>query len=168
VNQLAENFEGVRGEVTIITRDRDGKILEVMRSNKIVTLAHELMADWAKGGSLGHLTKLKISTGGHAPDDPTTPLSPSLSDTDLDPEELANAFSHALSAPAYGAGGTDHTRLIWTTVIDESEGNALTGDKIYTEAGLFTSDDILFSRVTFPGRTKNVGISLTCVWQIRF
>lgn len=160
------HYTGMKGEVVIIARNSRGLAIEMRKQNLIVDTARETVAEWAGFGTRGILTTLKLSTGGHAAGDTQTYTPPVASDTDL--EVLADVFSKALGAPAYGLGGTDLKRLVYTVSIALGEGNALVGDKIYTEAGLFNADGIMFSRVTFAGVRKNSGITLTVTWQLRF
>jgi len=91
---------------------------------------------------LPKITHIAFGTGGHAPGDPYTPLSPSPDDTQLENEVLRKTVTVSLPIA---------TTIRYTAEILSSDGIDGT---IITEAGLLDENGTLVARKTFPGKEK--------------
>jgi hypothetical protein len=55
------------------------------------------------------------------------------------------------------------------TTMAGPQGNSLTNDPVvYSEAGLYTANDILFARVNLPSLTKTSSFAFRFSWAVRF
>ena len=128
----------VRGKVTLTVMD-DEKIIEVVEhSNLVVNGGYKLMAGWAAYGTEypDIVSAIAIGEGGNFPGNPTLPLPPSESDTSLN-DEIARKNISVVTNP-------EDNEAEFQTVFLTTEGN---GD--ITEAGLFSTNNDMFARVTF-------------------
>lgn len=122
-----------------------GKVEEVIQGSNIVTnriktqLSHLIVGH---ENTTRYLNKMAWGTGGHASGDPTTPISPSETDTSLEAQILIKNFS-TFEHPS-------STSVRMTSFILEAEANGFT----ITEEALVAADNTLCARRTFPGLPK--------------
>ena len=123
----------------------NGPVEEVISGGNIVTnriktqLAHLLVGHET---TTRYANKMVWGTGGHAVGDPTTPISPSETDTALEAQVLIKNFQTSEFPTA--------TSVRVTAFILEAEANGFT----ITEEGLVAADNTLVARRTFPGLPK--------------
>lgn len=167
---LASRVGPVRGEVKIWVDDGFGNILHHHDPNVVVNGARTSLAHLiAEADGDYQVTTFKVGGRGHVigpPEDYLTPVAPSVNDLGLvDIEPYVKAIDMFVYAPE-GA----ETSVVFTTILQRNEANGedTTGTAIYTEAGLFTSNGLLFARETFPIIVKNNGRRATFEWTIFF
>ncbi|MFA5071309.1 MAG: hypothetical protein WC511_02950 [Candidatus Pacearchaeota archaeon] len=154
-----------------------GSVKCFVEENGVVTLHHEkhnLIVNGARK-ALAHLIgealtayrvdMFKLGTGGHLPGDILTPVSPTITDTDLEEPFFSKALDHG--SDVYNPASPNETSITFTVAIEKYEGNG-TGIVPYTEAGLVTQNGTLFARETFPAIVKNSSRKVTFQWSILF
>lgn len=150
-----EPKQDIIGTVHVVVKE-DGKVVDTWdQSNLVVTQGRveecHIIAD---GDANRVVTYLAVGTGGHAPGDPFTPITPQMSDTALETEEFRKLISsYTFPIP---------TTVEFYTIINETEAN---GHNI-TEAGLFCLNNSLFARITFEVIPKTATRTIEFYWRI--
>lgn len=116
------------------------------------------------------ITKMKFGTDGQSGGDPLVPVAPTVSDTGLNTETLTLDMQDTVNQPDPYWGFEpmgDESSVRFTAIMGTTVGNGA-GTVTYTEAGLFTKDDVMFARETFPSLVKNSSRVITFEWLILF
>jgi hypothetical protein len=147
---------GIKGIVTL-DLVHDGQTIRLVHKNLTVERGYALLGKYMIGSEedVEKLTYIAIGTGGHVPGDPTTPIPPLSSDTQLE-TELGRAQIYLFETP------NTRTIKLRTTI----ENSVAQGD--ITEAGIFTESNVMFARVTFPAVHKAFPWYLIISWEIQF
>lgn len=157
---------GLRGSVKCWIEEDGVKTLHHEKHNLIVNGARKALAHLISQAPASYKIDLfKLGTGGHLPDDILTPVSPTITDTDLEIMAFSKAIDH--SADAYLPTPPAETSIKFTIVVEKYEGNG-SGIVAYTEAGLFCASGDLFARETFPAIVKNSSRRIIFEWSILF
>lgn len=155
-----------RGRVRCFVEENGVKTLAHEKSNLIVNGARKALAHLCGEASVSYrLDSFKLGTGGHAPGDILTPVSPTVTDADLETSFFTKGISHG--SDVYLPTPPDETSIMFTVVVEKFEGNG-TGTVAYTEAGLFCQNGTMFARETFPAIVKNSTRRITFEWSILF
>lgn len=158
MKQLVEQFKGPRGEVLIVGRDRNGRVVLVRRANLIVDRARELMADYF--GTIFSDPIAEIALGDNG-DEFSTPPPPTVGDTALGNE-----------VPTGRKAIGSITRPTTTRTEFEVTYSTVEANDTVNEAGLFAGSvspaSILVARVVFAPFTKTIALTLTITWKITF
>lgn len=164
---VRDGIQKPRGCVKIFIKEDGDEYLAHEDDNLIVKLARPAMAHLiAEADSNYKVVTFKIGTKGHVlgpPEDITTPVAPSVTDTGLID---TSPFSKAISSFSYLPVG-DPTSVQFISVLEKSEANG-SGSVNYTEAGLFMFNGDMYARETFPAIVKNSSRKITFYWQILF
>lgn len=167
--QSIEDTITLRGSVKCYVEENGVTTLLHEKSNLIVNgarkaLAH-LIADISGVQTLYRIDYFKLGTGGHAPGDILTPVSPTITDTALEELAFSKIIDH--NDDTYLPTPPDETSVKFTVVVEKAEGNG-SGTVAYTEAGLFCNNGTMFARETFPAIVKNSTRRITFEWSILF
>jgi hypothetical protein len=121
-----------------------GRILH-KDENVVTTLGRKRVAELLTGVSTDFVTDMALGDGGAPQSDLLTPIVPVLSDTVLAHELIRNPMSSATvnGQTAVFLASFLTASLTPLSFIDPA-------NQVINEAGLFTSDNILFARKTFP------------------
>ncbi len=104
---------------------------------------------------LKHITHIALGTGGHALDDPSTPVPPTADDLALETEIVRKAVSVSM---------VDSMTVRYSISIAKIEQNGT----VFTEAGLFDEGGVMVARQTFSGKTKEADIIMNFDWDEPF
>jgi hypothetical protein len=166
ISRKLRDFFTYRGNVLAIIEENGEKWVAHEKHNLIVNLARPAMA-----GLLAELDTdyvidtFKIGTQGHdlITPDILTPVSPSVTDTDLiDVAPFEKAIDHYNYLPVLSP-----TSVQFVAILEKAEGNG-GGTVTYTEAGLWMNGGNMFCRETFPAIVKNSDRKVTFYWSILF
>lgn len=156
----------LKGSVKCWIEENGIKTLHHEKSNLIVNGARKALAHLiAERPETYRVDYFKLGTGGHAPGDILTPVSPTVTDTGL--EELAYTKSIDHAGDVYLPTPPAETSVKFVVVLEKAEGNG-SGTVAYCEAGLFCNNGTLFARETFPAIVKNSTRRITFEWSILF
>lgn len=162
-----DGIQKPKGRVKIFIEEDGEEYLAHEGDNLIVKLARPAMAKLiAEADSNYKVVTFKIGIKGHdlgPPEDITTPIAPSTTDTDLID---TSPFSKAIASYSY-LPALDPTSVQFVTVLEKAEANG-SGSVNYTEAGLFMFNGEMYARETFPAIVKNSTRKVTFYWQILF
>lgn len=114
------------------------------------------------------VSSISLGTKGHelTTGDILTPVPPLVSDTNL--IDLATVFQKDIGTNfTYQGFNPNDTSVQFQAVLEKAEANG-TGTIAYTEAGLFTTNGLMFARETFPAIVKNANRRITFQWVIQF
>jgi hypothetical protein len=150
---FTEHLRRPKGEVTIYLC-HNGKIVKVVKKNLVVNGAYDIIAGWAAQDFSDYISQIAVGTGGGVSGDPNTPVPPTEYDTSLN-VELARKTITSVSRPSPNV--VEHVVYFSTT---EAVGPL-------TEAGLFTTNNNLFARVTFAVINKS-GMTMIVRWRLTF
>jgi hypothetical protein len=149
----------------VITDHRTGKSRAIFLGENIITdlgrsnMAHILAGDDAANRIV---TEVRFGDGGHTVGDPTTPLAPSASDTDL------NGSTIIVKATSFdfpdGSGGS---KVRFTATVAANEGNG-SGSQAYSEVGLYDQTGRMMTHKTFGLVTKSDAFSIAINYTILF
>lgn len=161
---IKEVTKGPRGHVRITLEEEGNSWLVFNDTNLVVNGGREILSKRAGGVTVGAISQIKVGTLGHTGDilTPATPLVTQTTLVDTNPfikTQEAGSPVFVTANPEYSA------RFIF--VMEKVEGNG-GGTKTYTEAGMFTSDGIMFSVENFPGLIKNNKRRYIFEWVIYF
>jgi hypothetical protein len=101
---------------------------------------------------------IKFGNGGTG-DDVTKPISPELSDTNLNGDIIISKTVKKVLK--------DDNKILYSAIIEKNEANG-DGTEIITEAGLFNLDDEMFARITFPAIIKTPIRQFELQWTLIF
>ena len=164
--QSIEDILTLKGSVKCWIEEDGVKTLHHEKSNLIVNGARKALAHLiAEAAAIYRIDYFKLGTGGHAPGDILTPVSPTITDSNLEELAFTKAIDHLNDI--YLPTPPAETSVKFTVVVEKAEGNG-TGTVAYTEAGLFCSDSTMFARETFPAIVKNSTRRVTFEWSILF
>ena len=164
--QSIEDTLTLKGSVKCWVEEDGVKTLLHEKSNLIVNGARKALAHLiAEVAAIYRIDYFKLGTGGHAPGDILTPVSPTITDTQLEELAFTKAIDHVNDT--YLPTPPAETSVKFTVVVEKAEGNG-SGTVAYTEAGLFCSDGTMFARETFPAIVKNSTRRVTFEWSILF
>lgn len=154
----------VRGNVKITVQDDvRGEFVHFDAHNIIVYGARKVMSHLlAEAPNANVINKLQLGTGGHGVDI-LTPVAPSRSDITLEEPIVSVQPPSGVVFQPVG----DENEVKFAFVLGKEAGNG-TGAVAYTEAGLFTSANVMFARETFPALIKNSTRQITFEWTIVF
>lgn len=111
------------------------------------------------------IVTMGFGTGGHLIDDVNTPVPPAFNDTALEAQYFQKSIGNNFSL---NPSGID-TTVTFEVTLFEPEANGPGGGAIsITEAGLFTSDSLLFARETFVPVIKAQSRRVSFTWSIIF
>lgn len=132
------------------------KDIVVCADNLIVDAGMEIIARWGIPGVTDDERPgyIALGTGGHAAGDSSVPLPPTPSDSSLETEVARRTIDTYDTAS--GA-------LVMVCTFDN---DVAVGD--LTEAGLFTADGRMLSRVTFAGVAKTSSLYAMVTWSYAF
>ena len=187
-----QDFINVRGALTILVDDvTTGKNwIHYSDNNTIVLIAKRNVTRMIGNDNptLRYIAKMRFTAQGHNPLDITQALSTyetwqTMGKPDNIPPETPVYVSFGVND--YKAVDTvtftDNTvinssTVTFTTIIDTLDGNGGSGSQIYSQAGLFTSDESLsdggipnsglFAVKNFPVLVKNSNLRFTFNWSI--
>ncbi|QJT70949.1 hypothetical protein GR7B_00151 [Vibrio phage vB_VcorM_GR7B] len=164
-----KNFIELRGSVECIVEENGIEWVAHHKPNLIVKLGAKALAHLlAEGDATYAISKFRIGTQGHNGTDITSPVAPTVDDTDLN--DTTNFFEKNFVKPddlTY-LPSTDETQIQFTLVVEKTEGNPGSGSRAYTEAGLYSANGNLFARETFPAVVKTDQRKITFRWTILF
>lgn len=157
----------LKGSVKCWVEEEDGiKTLHHEKHNLIVNGARKALAHLiAERPEIYRIDYFKLGTGGHVPGDILTPVSPTITDTGLEELAFTKAIDHLNDV--YLPTPPAETSVKFVVVVEKAEGNG-SGTVAYCEAGLFTNNNTLFARETFPAIVKNSTRRITFEWSILF
>ena len=141
------------GEVTF-QFCRNGVVVEAKHINLVVDKAYDVVSDWAAQDFSEIVSQIAVGDGGNVPGDPQTPIRPTEDDIALVSELDRKNISAVTKL------GANITEYVATFLPGEGTGTL-------TEAGLFTSSNNLFARVTFGAIGKG-SMTLIVRWKITF
>jgi len=148
------------------------------KSNLIVNSGREvlvrLLKGHAQGGNTFHIDAIKLGTQGHAGSNRDTPLNPTGTETALRDTTAANIFTKAIESgdSTFMPNTAPHNQIDFNITIGTDEGNAGSGARHYTEAGLFCNNTTnptnptLFAYQTFESVVKTSLRRLNFTWSI--
>jgi hypothetical protein len=165
--QSIEDTLTLKGSVKCWIEEDGVKTLHHEKSNLIVNGARKALAHLiSDANSIYKIDYFKLGTGGHAPGDILTPVSPTITDTDLEEPAFSKAIDHGNDT--YLPTPPAETSVKFTVVVEKAEGNG-SGTVAYCEAALFCNDNAtMFARETFPAIVKNSTRRITFEWSILF
>jgi len=133
-------------------------ITTVQGDNLILDRSRTLMSNLYIGDNVTtrYINRMSFGTGGHAPGDTTTPVTPAVGDSQLESQVLIKN----LSTSNYPST----TSVTIIAFILENEGNGFT----ITESGLVAVDNTLAARRTFAGQAKTDEFVFEFQWTIQF
>jgi len=150
------------------------------KSNLIVNSGREVLVRLLKGhaenNATYHIDCIKLGTRGHTGNDVNDPLDPTATDTAL-LDTTSSLFTKAIASgdSNFIPNTPPHNQIDFNIVLGTGEGNAGSGARVYTEAGLFCnytnftgspSNHILFARQTFESVVKTGLRRLNFTWSI--
>src|SRR5262245_21787000 len=158
----------MRGAVTVILTDRDGRTVEaVRRHNRIVRAGRQLVAQLFAGVTAGtppaKVTHMAVGTGAADPADDQTALV-----AERAPRKAITDVQYTDFDERQTAGPVRRVRVSMRSVFDFGEAN---GAEPLREAGILTGDapgGVMYNRVVFPAVTKTNAFQLTLLWEITF
>jgi hypothetical protein len=112
--------------------------------NIVTTLGREKVAALLTGESTAFVTHMAIGDGGAPQDDLLTPIVPVLSNS-----ALVNELDRSPVTPVRVGQVLTFTSTFLTASLGDPD-FIDPANKVYNEAGLFTADNVLFARKTFP------------------
>jgi hypothetical protein len=156
----------LKGNVKCWIEEEGVVTLHHEKSNLIVNGARKALAHLiAEANAIYRIDTFKLGTGGHLPGDILTPVSPTITDTDLEELQFTKAIDHLQDT--YLPTPPAETSVKFTVVVEKAEGNG-SGTVAYTEAGLYCQNGTLFARETFPAIVKNSTRRVVFEWSILF
>jgi hypothetical protein len=159
INERYKTYK-LHGNISIKIVGEDEVVFE--KENLIVNSARTILSYAIAEGGM-NIVNLKLGRNGHI-SDPLSPIPPQITDTSL----IDTApFTKPVTTYIYLPDITNATSVAFSFVIEKPEGNG-TGVVEYTEAGLFTSNGKMFSRVTFPSLAKDSTRKIIIDWTINF
>jgi len=141
------------GEVTFQFCHK-GRVVETLKANTVVNQAYDIVARWAAQDFSQEVSYVAVGDGGNVPGDPLTPVQPTETDIGLNNEIDSKPISSVIQPTS------NSVEYVTSFLPAEGVGQL-------TEAGLFTSDNKLFARVTFGVITKGA-LTLVVRWKITF
>ncbi|QJT71166.1 hypothetical protein GR11A_00129 [Vibrio phage vB_VcorM_GR11A] len=169
LSEEIKNYIQLRGSVECIIEENGVEEVVHHNPNIIVTLGAKALAHLLGEGDVNYkMASFQLGTQGHSGSDITSPVAPTAADTAL--ADTANTFSKNFNIPAditYLPAGTE-TRVQFNLAVEKTEGNAGTGSRAYTEAGLFLANGTMFARETFPAVVKTDQRRIVFRWTILF
>jgi hypothetical protein len=207
-NKKSSSKRRPQGEVHVFEIDENGKRKLVQKSNLVVYNGREILAQMlvrqknildtvhSDSNSYNHfLCWFGLGSGGVLPADPLDPVSPTLSDTDLNSHVMisgsdsSNADYHLSTEPGYPSTGyykhpfdqleferdplnDDKWLTLKVTVtigVDDANGSQISEAGLFTaasNAGGYSGDFYLFARVSFSTIVKTSDRRLVFVWYL--
>lgn len=167
IQSMSDNYNPLKGSVKCWIEEEDGtRILHHEKHNLIVNGARKALAHLIGEAAVAYrVDSFKLGTGGHAPGDILTPVSPTVTDTALETLAFTKAIDHG--DDSYLPTPPAETSIKFTVVVEKAEGNG-SGTVAYCEAGLFCQNETMFARETFPAIVKNSTRRVTFEWSILF
>lgn len=149
---------GLRGHVRVFS----GECLVFDGPNVITNVGREaaLAVMLASSRTQPLLGTLRLGSGGHEVDDPTTPVEPLPTVTAL--EDMTGP---TLSDPDISTDPSG-TKIVFNFILAKNQGNGNTGKTYFTEAGLYDSFGNIFAYETFPAAQKDATKVLRLEWSI--
>ncbi len=144
---------GIKGRLTILLRNKDGKVVEERRVNNIITNAGKnLVANYFTGG-IQAVPELYIAVGNK--------------DTKADPTDIVlGDFLEEAEANTEVDEGTATVTATLPAKGGEGENQEL------REAGILIhvqgQEPVLYNRVTFPVVNKSGNMEMTLTWEVIF
>lgn len=136
----------------VMTLVDNGVVVNTFVHNLVVDGAYQLMTDWASQDFSESISQIALGTGGNVPGDPSTPIPPVEDDSDL----VAEVGRKAIATISKTSPNT--VEYVTTFLSGEGSGQL-------TEAGLFSSNNRLFARVTFSLIAKST-MTLIVRWIV--
>lgn len=153
----------VVGEVIIQVIEND--TITIAKPNLIVAKARHILSHLLGSGDSDYaISRLVLGGGGCNPNDMFVPIPPTVNDIGL--YDLVT-FSKPAAGITFKPTPENSNSVLFTFIVNKEEGNG-TGTAIYNELGLFTTNNHMFSRVTFPSISKTNQIKLIITWEIKF
>lgn len=149
---------GLRGDLLIKKVFPDGKETVVVDKKNMIMLQSKiklLSMTYATAGLWDPISSLRIGDGGSL--DPLGLFPKAIN------QSLTSLFHETLSLPTSYQRNDSIPSVTFITDLDQGSGN---GQKI-TEAGLFTSQGLMFNIKTFPGIDKTSEFSIHFEWTIK-
>lgn len=149
----------------VITDLRTGKERTVFLGENVITdLGRANMAHLLAGDDSANriVSQVRFGDGGHDPQNPTQPLAPSATDTDLFGTTIitkATSFDYP--------DGESGTKVRFTATVASNEGNGA-GSQAYSEVGLYDPTGRMMTHKTFGLVTKSEAFSITLNYTILF
>lgn len=149
------------GDCDTFEPDRPGDIEPIMRwrhQNVIVNGYKRQVARLLAGSGMSQrfVNRFAFGTGGHAVNDPTTPIAPSPNDTGLERQVYIKSVTNIVFPT--------QESVQFQTVLTQSEANGFR----LTESGLICADNTLLARRTFPGFIKTDEFVFSAFWTLIF
>lgn len=140
----------------------EGKNLVVNAARKIM---RDLMLndDSVAGPNKYRITNMKFGNKGHLDNNILVAVPPKLTDTRLNQTDANQIYSKVANRVGLG-----DTSIVYTVTLLNEEANLTDGTFAITEAGLFTGNNELFARKTFPVLAKTNTRSFRIEWTINF
>lgn len=178
IDRLIEGGD-LRGEFTALIREFDGPndkvgrlITHYKEHNLIVNTARQALAHLIAEGDPNFVMQDFAMGDGHHVGGPgqsgniLTPVAPVITETTLENE----LFRKAIGSFSYPAA-PDITSVIFTTTIERGEANdpyMAASATAYTEFGLFTVNNTMFSIKSVPAMVKHSDREFEFIWKIIF
>lgn len=149
----------IAGRLTLRKMTLDGEVVQEITAHNDITMAGRgLVARlFNKDNNAVDVSRVSKIMVGKSPDkfDPKqTALSNKVGETPISKVETSEVLD-----------STGRSRVLLRLVGELAEDNA---NDALREAGLFTSDGVMYNRVTFDTVTKSKQFKLTLVWEILF
>lgn len=146
------------------TYDKCDNIIDNIKDDNIIvnssfTIIKNLFVD---GNTLSKINTLKIGNGGIYNSNVKIPLA---TETDLYSPLETKTTPDVYTSDEVLIDELNKT-ITWTWIFEQNEGNG-PGVRIYNEAGLFSSDDIMFSKKNFTEVVKTVDKKMIVKWSIK-
>lgn len=156
-----DRFNLIQGRFQLVGTNKDGvEEILVDDPNTVVNTSFDILSDLlTNSDSNMQITTLKLGDGG-------------VVDGALQSPEVTNT---ALANEVYSKTGWTNTMvqnilelsITYIMTLGSEEGNGI-GVALYSEAGLFTDDGVMFARKTFSEQFKTPDIEYTIRWTIIF
>lgn len=143
--------------------DNDNIIDEILDDNIIVSTSFNIITNlFVNGNTSSKINTLKLGNGGIYNSNVKIAL-----DTETD---LYSVLETKVTPEVYTSEevliDSVNKTITWTWVFEKEEGNG-PGVRIYNEAGLFSSDGIMFSKKNFTEVVKTVDKKMIVKWTIK-
>lgn len=159
----------VHTHLEFVLRDAEGNHLKTvdLGENIITDAGRANMAHLLAGNDVSNraVIKIKFGDGGHVPNNPTVPLTPSAADLTL----YGTIIIEKIASYDFPDGeASTKVRFSATVSVDEGNGTDDSGSQAYSEVGLFDAVGRLLTHKTFGLITKSNAFSLTINYTILF
>lgn len=162
--ELCSRVLSLKGRVKILVEEGGVSRVHFDDKNLIVNGAKPVMAHLLGAAPSNYvLSKLQLGTEGNVDGDIMTPLTPDVADFEL---HDASPITVNIASVEYLPVGVESS-VLFRFILAKADGNG-SGIKVYTEAGLFTTSDIMFAVENFPALVKNADRKITIEWTIAF